>query len=355
VKRPGILLSIFVCIICIAGCSGQQKTEQNKTAIQTEHTTPSESEKYTDFTIDFSFAGDVLIASQLNQTIPGSFNEYAENEPPEYFFRNFSDIFRNDDYTIVNLENVLTDRVLTPVYKGTGTSFWFCSKTSNTDILKAASIDVVSLSNNHYGDYGIQGQEDTKDALDRAGIPWGYDDKTVYLEKNGYTVALICNVLWGEWQAENIIKRIDEAEKQSDFQIVFYHGGLERLHKPEAWKVNACRKLVDHGADLVIGHHPHVLQPAEVYNGVDIVQSLGNFCFGGNTHPENRTVLMQYTLNLTKDNQNGEITLKDKELNFIPCYVYTGTANNYQPAKITNQGEVQKVLDFMSGTRDLPY
>lgn len=311
--------------------------------------------KSIDYTFNFSFAGDVLIASQKNQTISGSFNEYANNKPASYFFENMTSYFQDDDYTIVNLENVLSDNKLNEVYKDYSPAFWFYSKVSNTDILTTGGIDVVSLSNNHYGDYGVQGQLDTQYALNGAGIQWGYDDKTVYLEKNGYTVALICNGLWGEWQADNIIKRIKEAETQSDFQIVYYHGGKERLHKPEDWKVRASRKLVDNGADLVIGNHPHVLQPVENYNGVDIVYSLGNFCFGGNTKPENRTVLMQYTLNLTKDNESGAVTLNSKAMNLIPCYVYTGNINNYQPALISDEAESQKVLDFMSGNRELPY
>ena len=294
-----------------------------------------------DFTL--TFTGDVLIASQKNQTISGSFNEYANNNPPTYFFEKVKHIFESDDYTIVNLENVLSDNNLKEVYKDYSPAFWFRSKTSNTEILTSSSVEVASLSNNHYGDYGSQGQTDTKNALDSAGVTWGYDDKTVYLEKNGYKIALICNGLWGEWQADNIIKRIKEAEAQSDFQIVYYHGGKERLHSPEDWKVRASRKLVDNGADLVIGNHPHVLQPMENYNGVDIVYSLGNFCFGGNTRPENRTIIYQYKLTISNDD-----VLESKVANVIPCYVYTANLNNYQPAVIEDEVLKQKIIDFMN-------
>ena len=307
-----------------------------------------EEPKSFDFTL--TFTGDVLIASQKNQTISGSFNEYANNNPPTYFLEKVKPIFEQDDYTIVNLENVLSDNNLKEIYKDYSPAFWFRSKTSNTEILTSSSVEVASLSNNHYGDYGTQGQIDTRTALDNAKVIWGYDDKTVYLEKNGYTVALICNGLWGEWQADNIIKRIKEAESQSDFQIVYYHGGKEAIHSPEVWKVRASKKLVDNGADLVIGNHPHVLQPTENYNGVDIVYSLGNFCFGGNTRPKNRTIIYQYKLTISSDG-----VLETKESKMIPCYVYTGNVNNYQPCVIEDEVEKQRVIDFMNWKLDLPY
>ena len=82
---------------------------------------------------------------------------------------------------------------------------------------------------------------------------------------------------------------LEEANANSDYQVVYCHGGEEKVHAYEDWKQASCHNLVDHGADLVIGSHPHVLQPMETYNGVNIVYSLGNFIFGGNNYPENRT------------------------------------------------------------------
>lgn len=91
--------------------------------------------------------------------------------------------------------------------------------------------------------------------------------------------------------------------------------------------------LVDHGADLVIGSHPHVLQPMETYNGVNIVYSLGNFIFGGNNYPENRTLIYNQTLTITQDAATGGFTVANTDVTLIPCYVYTGESNNYQPGR----------------------
>lgn len=303
----------------------------------------------TSFPIKMTFVGDCLLATSKGQNYEGSLNWYAANKDPKYFFENVYDIFSQDDFTIVNLENVFTDKALKERDKGHSVMYWFRGPSSNAKILSENSVEMASLSNNHYNDYGSQGQTDTKAALDAVGVPYGLDNKIVYLEKNGYKIAVICHGLWGEWQADEIVKKINEAEAQSDFQVVYYHGGTESIHAPEAWKVRASRKLVDNGADLVIGNHPHVLQPREVYNGVEIVYSLGNFCFGGNRRPENRTVV--YTFELVVDNNEIISTKSD----IIPYYVYTGDINNWQPAPIEDEATKQIVLDFMEGKRKLPY
>lgn len=300
-----------------------------------------------DFTV--TFTGDVMIASYKNQTNSGSFNEYANQKEPTYFLEKVYPIFAEDDFTVVNLENVLTDSNLKEVEKDHNPAYWYRSKTSNTDILTSSSVECVSLANNHYGDYGNQGRKDTVAAVENAGLLYGNNDKTFYIEKNGYKIAVICHGLWGEWQADQIISRIKEAEKQSDFQIVYYHGGKERIHSPEEWKVRASRKLVDNGADLVVGNHPHVLQPMENYNGVDIIYSMGNFCFGGSKRPENRTIIYQFTLTIDEDKN-----IVNKGAEIIPCYVYTGDINNYQPTPIEDEVVKQKVLDFMNWKVDSP-
>lgn len=301
------------------------------------------------FEIKLTIAGDFMLASYKNETKSNNFNDYVNTHEPTYFLQNMKPIFEEDDWTIVNLENVLTDNNLKEVAKDHNPAYWYRSKTSNTDIMTSSSVEVVNLSNNHTGDYGNQGRKDTIDAVVNAGLLYGSSDEIVYLEKNGYTIALICNGLWASYQADNIIKRINEASEKSDFQIVYYHGGTERIHSPEQWKIEASRKLVDNGADLVIGNHPHVLQPKEVYNGVDIIYSMGNFCYGGSKKPENRTILYQITLTITP---NGELISKTSEI--IPCYVYTDTTNNYCPGVIENEDEKQRVLDFMDWKVDSP-
>ena len=311
----------------------EDKKEQNK----------NEKDK-NNFSIKLSFAGDTMLANLNDYTSPGSFNDYASREEPTYFLEKVSHIFLEDDFTILNLENVLSDRDLSPVAKNSNPAYWYKSKASNINILSSSSIEGVSVSNNHTRDYGDAGKQDTIDAIVGANIEYGDYNHIMYFEKNNFTVAVICKGLWIESQANEIIKLIKEAEEKSDYQIVFFHGGTERIHHPEEWKKRATRKLIDNGADLVVGSHPHVLQPREVYNEKEIVYSLGNFCYGGNRGPENRTII--YQMNLTIYNKTK--TLKKEETNIIPCYVYTGKTNNYQPAPIEDENIKNRVLEFMN-------
>ena len=258
-------------------------------------------------------------------------------------------IFAADDLTVVNLENVLTDRALTEREKNQDPAFWYRGPTANTEILTSSGVEAVSLANNHTGDYGPEGSADTIRAVESAGLLYGNNGKTFYYEKNGYRIAVICHGLWNEGQAGEIIRRIHKAEEDSDFQIVFCHGGKEKVHAPEEWRQRASRKLVDGGADLVVGNHPHVLQPRETYEGVDIIYSMGNFCYGGSKYPENRTIIYQLKLHIGSDGG-----LESRSAEIIPCYVYTGENNNYCPGVIEDEETRQRVLDFMDGKRETP-
>ena len=302
------------------------------------------------FDIVVSFTGDMMLASLKNETTASNFNAYANKHEPAYFLQNVRSVFESDDLTVVNLENVLTDRKLAEKEKNHNPAYWYRSRTANTEILTSSGVEAVSLANNHTGDYGPAGAKDTAAAVEKAGLLYGSNGRTFYYEKNGYRIAIICHGLWNEGQAGEIVRRIHEAEEDSDFQVVFYHGGKEKVHEPEPWRQRASRRLVDEGADLVVGNHPHVLQPRETYNGVDILYSMGNFCYGGSKYPENRTIIYQLKLHI-----DGEGKLADKSGEIIPCYVYTGDAgNNYCPGIIGDEETKQRVLDFMDGKRKSP-
>ena len=302
------------------------------------------------FDVKLSFAGDMLLASFKNETKYYNFNDFVNKNPSSYFLEKVRHIFEADDFTVVNLENVFTDRELVEIEKDYEPAYWYRTKTSNIEILTSSSVEAVSLANNHTEDYGAEGFEDTLNTVKTAGLYYGTAYETMYLEKEGFTVAVICTGLWSQYQTQYVQYYLDAAKEKSDFQVVFFHGGTERIHEPEDWKINACRQLVDGGADLIIGGHPHVLQPMETYNGVDIIYSIGNFCFGDGYKPENRTIIYQTTL--TVDRETMELAEKNSEV--IPCYVWTGERNNYQPAVIENEAERERVLSFMRWECDSP-
>ena len=212
----------------------------------------------------------------------------------------------------------------------------------------------VSLANNHTSDYGQAGLEDTMRTVREAGLSMGYYDETFCFTKNGYTIAVICDKLWYEGYSSVIEKRVREASVWSDFQIVYWHGGTEYATAPSEWQKRASHKIVDAGADLVIGAHSHVLQPMEYYKGVRIVYSLGNFCYGGFVNMKLRpalkpTIIYQLVLRVGPDGVAADIGE-----NIIPCYVSPYDVSNFQPAPMTDPEAVKKVMDFMNWLRSSP-
>lgn len=318
-------------------------------------TTALETTSDNSFTIKLSFIGDCLCATDARTSYANCFEEVADRENPKYFLSKVSHLFLNDDFTIADCENVFSDSEnLTMRDKGQIANpdieaYWFKTKSKNANILSVGGIDMVSIENNHIDDYGPQGHRDTQKALDLAGVLWSEDGKIVYYKKNGYKIAIICVSMYNDSAVENIKSYINKASKKSNYQIIYFHGGQEAVHTAETWKKNACHALIDSGADLIIGDHPHVLQPREIYKRKTIIYSMGNFIFGGNRHPENRTIIYQHTLSLDND-QN----LTDEKGKIIPCYVYTGDTNNWQPNIIKDKDTKKKVLDFMNGRTDLP-
>ena len=299
--------------------------------------------------IVIDFVGDVMLANDQNEP-EVLFNTLAGKVDPSYFMGAVAGYLSEDDFTVANLENTFTDRVLEKCYKGYDPAYWYCSATKNAEILNVSSIEAVSIANNHTGDYGQAGYDDTIATLNRYGIEYGDESRILYLEKDGFTVAVICTGMWSDWDAEKIPPRIAEASLRSDFQIVFYHGGTEYLHAPEEWKVRTCKKLIDLGADCVVGSHPHVIQPIGRYRGVDIVYSLGNF-FGGDFKTcETETFIYRLTINV-----NGTSVVSSTS-EIIPCLVYDEriyAENNFKTIPVYDD-RAARIVSFVDWGTDSP-
>ncbi|MDE6594263.1 MAG: CapA family protein [Oscillospiraceae bacterium] len=298
--------------------------------------------------VSVTFVGDCVLAANLNDTREDSFVKYAEVKEPSYFFENAVPCYAASDYVIASCETVLSDRSLFRTEKE-GEAFWFKSPSDYAGIFSAGCIDAVNLSNNHTYDYGTEGYEDTISSLTSAGIAWGDTENPIYFKKNGVTVAVVCARLFNENSDNIITPAIEGVMENSDIQILYFHGGEEYEHVPEDWMTELCHKYVDMGVDLIVGSHPHVLRPMEEYNGVDIVYSIGNFCYGANRTPENRTVIFTETFYF---NEDGEY--EGAEETITPFYVYTGSHNNWQPAPVTDSVEASKTMSFMYGGGDVP-
>lgn len=295
-------------------------------------------------TITLSFIGDCMLATDRGAEYKGSFNNLAQNVEPSYFFENFIELFEKDDWTVANLENVFTDNTEAQMRnKGYSPAYWYKSATANTEILTAGNIEIVSLANNHSEDYGKIGYADTRASLEAADILWGDNENILMLEKDGFKIALYLTTFYYKGYDSVITDKMSKVE--ADYKIVYFHGGTERVHIPDNWKADGARNMIDRGIDLVIGGHPHVLQPMEVYKGKRIVHSLGNFVFGGSRSEENRTIVYRHTLTVLE----GEILNISEEV--IPCYVYTDL---YKPGIITNKDEIAATHAFLRGESTSP-
>ena len=331
------------------------------------------------YTVSMNFVGDLLLATNEGSNYENCPEDVADRVDPSYLLSNFAHIFLNDSVTIGDCENVFTDNenlaksdkgqaaaaeqyaaecaaaqaAGLPIPEDTFKAFWFRSKKDNAKILSTGGIDIVSIDNNHIRDFGAEGRQDTRDALTAAGVEYGESGKVVYKTIEGFTIGFVFGSMYSESAAYDISTDLEEAKANSDYQVVYFHGGEEAIHEPEQWKINACHILADNGADLILGDHPHVLQPYENYNGVNIIYSLGNFVFGGNRHPENRTIVFNQTLTV-EESSDGAKEVVNEEYSFLPCYVYTGDTNNWQPAVIEDSETAETVIAFMNGEADSP-
>ena len=290
-----------------------------------------------------TFVGDCTLGVMpAHEYSYGGFT-YIVGDDYEYPFRNVREYFENDDFTMINFEGTLG-------YEGypANKTFTFRGPAEYTQIMTSSSVEAVTLANNHSLDYGNAGYVETKRLLDEAAIPYvEKDSSTLFVTRSGLKIGL--------YAAAFVIDQKDlEAEvaalREQGAEIVVFaiHWGSEGIYHSfvDQWK--AAYKAIDAGVDIVYGHHPHVLQKIEEYNGGYIFYSLGNFCFGGNQSPTDMdTAMMQ--IDVIRD-LDGNVTMG--ELTIIPCCISSiSGSNNYQPTPYREGTEgYERVMQKLSGT-----
>lgn len=288
-------------------------------------------------TITISAAGDVTLGNHHNQDYARSFNQMYDKQSPDYFFQNVKDIFIQDDLTIVNFEGVLThsEEKQEKTYSMKGLPAY-------VDILSAGSVEAVGFGNNHRLDYLKKGSDDTKDAFEKAGIVYAYDNITgVYTIKDiSIGIVSVNEVSQGAGVEKYLREGIEKLKEEENCLLViaYCHWGIERENYPEEYQMELGKKCIDWGADLVLGSHPHVLQGVELYQGKFIVYSLANFCFGGNRNPVDKdTMIFQQTFTFVDD-----VKTEDTVAKVIPCSVSSVTdRNDFCPTPATGEEYVR--------------
>lgn len=354
----GGFILVFVLILAgIRGCSNymqaKQTTAQNAVsmnasgdsnqtaATDSQETDSSDTAISAPVSLTLSVVGDCTLGTDETFDYDTSLNAYYENYGADYFLQNVRSIFSADDLTIANFEGTLTDSD-----EREDKTFAFKAPASYASILSGSSVEAVNTANNHSHDYGDQGFDDTLAALDDAGIVhFGYDE-TAVMDIKGIKVGMVgIYELYDHLDREQQLKD-NIAKVQADgaqLIVVIFHWGNETETVPDSNQTTLGRMAIDLGADLVCGHHPHVLQGIETYKGKNIVYSLGNFCFGGNSSPSDMdTMIYQQTFTIDADEvKNDNVT------NIIPCSIssaaYDGY-NNYQPTPAEGD-EATRILE----------
>ncbi|MBO8155885.1 MAG: CapA family protein [Bacillaceae bacterium] len=304
--------------------------------------------------ISIVFAGDTMFDWSVKKAV--------RKFGPDYPFQYVKDEVKKADLAILNLETAVTARE----EKDTIQLYNFKSDPISLEGVKKAGFDLVSLANNHTLDYKEAGLLDTLKYLDKYQLGYfgagknkeeAYQAKTIHLKGKkikflGFSRFLPA-VSWYEYkdqakpviasgyQQGRVIQTIRDESKEADFLFVYMHWGVERNNYPEQWQRNYARRMIDAGADAIIGAHPHVLQGFEYYKGKPIAYSLGNFLFpdyvSGRTAQTGllKVVLdqgklsMKFSPYVIRDNQIHPLTVKEKEevLHYLEDISYNITIN----------------------------
>lgn len=346
-----LILLVFLLLRAFSG-NGDAKTVSNDQpeTLKAEDAGMQESETQRfqePVSVTISMAGDCTLGKDEAFNYSTSLNAYYDMYGPAYFFQNVKSVFDADDLTIVNFEGTLTDSTAR-----NGETFAFKAPAEYAEILTDGGVEAVNVANNHSHDYGDQGFADTKENLKKAGITtFGYNE-TALMEVKGVKIGLVgIYELHDHLEREHqVLVNIQKVRAEgADLVFVVFHWGNEKDTVPDANQVTLAKLAIDNGADLVVGHHAHVLQGVTTYKGKTIAYGLGNFCFGGNSAPSDMdTMIFQQTFTLDTD---GSIT--SEEPNLIPCRISSDYyINNYQPTPATGDEAdriLQKIHDRSEG------
>ncbi len=252
--------------------------------------------RLTALNVDALQAPPTLSINAVGDVIPGTdYRTYRLPQDWQYLFGGIQHQLQQADVVFGNFESTLTEVRNSPKGAGGPNVFAFRTPPWYASVLKVAGFDVMSVANNHSFDFGDQGFADTMANLEKEGIKAvGRKGEIVYTEAKGLKLAFIA---FSHLNQHNTVHDLDaaaalvqEAEQNADIVVVSFHAGKEGsdatvtrnqteyfLSENRGNVVQFSRTVVDHGADLVLGHGPHVPRALELYNNKLIAYSLGNF------------------------------------------------------------------------------
>jgi gamma-polyglutamate biosynthesis protein CapA len=230
--------------------------------------------------LNFLFFGDLM----LDRNVKVAMGEEGVDKLLSGFAGERKNLFEEADLVGANLEGAVTNK---GEHYLPGVPYDFAFSPEIIGQLKKYNFNFFNLANNHILDQGAKGLAETKSNLEKLGFNYaGCPDKEIgecsyqILEFKGHKIALAgWSMVYGLFDREKAKVIVQEAKKQSDFLAVNIHWGVEYEHYNNDLQRDIARELIDSGADVIIGHHPHVVEGMEIYKEKPIFYSLGNFIF----------------------------------------------------------------------------
>ena len=302
-------------------------------------------------TIKISFAGDCTLGADPDWYNYGrSYIKVIEKEGMAYPFSLVKSLFEKDDLTMVNLEGVFKDNTAD---KRRHVKYNFRGPTSFAQILPLGSVELVTLANNHTLDYGKSGLASTQKALTEVGVDYCIDQTVYYYEKDGARIAFIGFSRYSYNTHKRWLRTALPEMKENgvDFVIVNLHAGNEYSTAIYPVARRIAHELIDLGADLIIGHHPHVLQGMEIYKNRPILYSIGNFSFGGNWR---LNIASLDTVVVQADIEFDDKGYLSQQITFFPAHS-SGTVefNDYRPLLVTGEA-ADRVMEKIQKSTEFP-
>lgn len=306
--------------------------------------------------ITLTFTGDFTIGDNVQSKGKSIFQKELEKQKGDihFPFRNIRDILQADDLTVINFEGTLTTADRNPDKKNN--DFLFRAPPEYGGMLVENGVEACSFENNHAMDMGQEGNDETKQVLTQAGVHYASEGEPALITVRGVKVGLLAYQTFGG-RHDELIGKVPEdiaglRQQGCDVVVVNYHWGNEKDYAPNNNQVRLGRATIDGGADLVIGHHSHRINPIEYYNGKYICYSLGNFSFAGNNKPDDMsTYLFQIKLRV----KEGNVT--DDGFIIIPCRISSRTDyNDFAPTPYSKEQNTESLLSVLkSNGKNLDY
>lgn len=248
-----------------------------------------------------------------------------------YVYQNCLPWFKSDDYTVINAESAFTNATKAEV------KMWrIKSDPAHVAFLPASGVDAANLANNHTMDYFQVGYDDTLKAFKDNDIPVFNKNMPLITKIGGIKTILLGYDCRSSQQSASYLAKIEadvkKYKKPNNLVIVNMHWGVEYHETPVDYQTQYGHAIIDAGADIIMGSHPHRLESVEKYNGKYIVYSMGDFAFGADPTLLSRMTSM-FRLRFTED--NGKVVLKN--MSIVPTYENSDGSlneNNYQPLPV---------------------